>query len=65
MQTVIDVLQAAERPLRVHEIRERCAEHLGVPVNRSTVSHCLMRHRVGENRLFQRTDHGRYTWRST
>lgn len=59
-QTVIRVLEEAAGPLRVTEIRRACEERLGIPVNRSTVSDCLIKHSNCEPRLFVRDARGSY-----
>jgi len=63
-QTVIRVLQEAAGPLRGTEIRLACEERLGMPVNRSTVSDCLIKHSNGRLRLFDRDARGGYTRRN-
>ena len=59
-QTVIQVLDKAVGPLRVSEIRGACEQRLDIPVNRSTVSDCLIKHSQGERRLFDRDARGSY-----
>ena len=63
-QTVISVLDNATGPMRVTEIRRACEERLGTPVNRSTVSDCLIKHTNGERRLFDRDARGSYLRRA-
>ena len=62
-QTVIHVLESAGVPLRVAEVRHACEQQLGAPVNRSTISDCLIKHSNGNQRLFNRTERGSYIWR--
>lgn len=64
-QTVIQVLETAGLPLRVAEISEACEQLLGIPVNRSTISDCLIKHSAGDRRLVDRTARGEYAWRSS
>lgn len=59
-QTVVDVLDVAPGPLRVSEIRRACEQRLGVSVNRSTVSDCLIKHSRGDGRLFDQGARGCY-----
>ena len=59
-QTVIHVLQMAELPMRVFEIHRACEQYLGRPVNRSTVSDCLIKHSKGPKQLFVGTKKGVY-----
>ena len=59
-QTIIRVLIDAPGPMRVTEIRRDCEQRLGIAVNRSTVSDCLIKHSSGERRLFERDARGSY-----
>lgn len=63
-RTIMDVLKTAGCPLRVTDIREACEHALGAPVNRSTISDCLIKHSTGDRRLFDRTERGAYAWRA-
>ncbi len=60
-QTVIHVLQMAEKPMRVMDIHRACEEYLDRPVNRSTVSDCLIKHSKGQRQLFVATSRGLYS----
>ena len=63
-QAVIRVLDEATGPMRVIEIRSGCEKLLGVPVNRSTVSDCLVKHSHREPQLFDRAARGSYRRRA-
>lgn len=60
-QTVIHVLVVAEKPMRVMDIHSACEEYLGRPVNRTTVSDCLIKHSKGQKQLFAATTRGFYS----
>lgn len=62
-RSVIQALECSGVPQRVAEIRRECEKQLGVPVNRSTISDYLIKHSIGEARLFDRTERGSYVWR--
>lgn len=62
-RSVIQVLECSGVPQRVTEIQRECENQLGVPVNRSTISDCLIKHSIGEARLFDRTERGSHVWR--
>ena len=57
---VIGVLELADRPMSLSEIRHGCEELLGRPVNASTVKDCAHKNARGEDPRFARVEHGRY-----
>jgi hypothetical protein len=60
---VIHVLELADGPLSLGEVRQRCEELLGRAVNASTVKDCVHKNARGINPLFSRVEHGRYVER--
>ena len=60
---VVRVLELAEQPLSLGEIRGRCEDFLGRPVNDSTVKDCVHKLSRGSDPLFLRLARGRYVGR--
>ena len=57
---VIQVLEVADGPLSLGDIRQLSEELLGRPLNPSTVKDCVHKNSRGVNPLFSRIAHGRY-----
>ena len=64
-RAVVEVLGAADRPLRVVEIHQACEAYLGERTSASTVKDCLSAHPRGSNPRFVRVSLGTYRLAAT
>ena len=64
LEAVTNVLERAERPLRVRDIHARAEELLGAAIPFSSVNEALSTHTSGRNQRFRRLRYGVYEHRS-